>query len=99
METTGQSGGPMRCCATGERTEDGQDMTLSMLRHDIRNQLNAIKLSCALLERRRLDEFSTESVQEIDRAADQINDLITRFLSDAAVPSLVESMETAGRHR
>lgn len=64
-------------------------MTLSMLRHDIRNQLNAIKLSCALLQRRRLDDLSQESVDEIDRAADGINDLITRFLSDAEAPGLI----------
>jgi signal transduction histidine kinase len=99
METTGQSGGPMRYCANAGRTEDGQGMTLSTFRHDIRNQLNAIKLSCALLQRRRLDEFSQESVQEVDRAADQINDLITRFLSDTAAPSLLEPAEPAGRHR
>ena len=71
-----------------------EHMTLSRLRHDIRNQLNAIKLSCALLERRRLDEFSQESVQEIDRAADGINQLINRFLSDANAAALLDAPAT-----
>jgi signal transduction histidine kinase len=90
MGTTPQSGGLMRCCAGEGRTGTQHDMTLSRFRHDIRNQLNAIKLSCALLHRRQLDELSRESVREIDRAADGINELISRFLSDADAPGLLE---------
>lgn len=65
-------------------------MTLSQLRHDIRNHLNAIKLSSALLQRRTGDEISGESLREIDRSADVINELITRFTHDIDAPSRLE---------
>ncbi len=69
----------------------GQDrMTLSQLRHDIRNQLNAIKLSVALLQRRTHDGLNLESLNEIDRSADEINGMITRFLGDADAPALLK---------
>ncbi len=64
-------------------------MTLSQLRHDIRNQLNAIKLSVALVQRRTRDSLNLESLTEIDRAADDINTMITRFLGDADAPTLL----------
>ena len=61
-------------------------MTLAQLRHDIRNYLNAIKLSCALLQRRQsaaaADQLTDESIREIDRSADKINELITRHIGD-----------------
>lgn len=57
-------------------------MTLLQLRHDIRNQLNTIKLSCALIQRRVADALVVESVRDIDRAADRINELVTRHLGD-----------------
>lgn len=61
-------------------------MTLARLRHDIRNHLNAIKLSCALLQRRQsagaADALADESIREIDRSADKINELITRHIGD-----------------
>jgi nitrogen-specific signal transduction histidine kinase len=63
-------------------SDGGQKMTLAHLRHDIRNHLNAIKLSCALLQRRQSDPMSDESIREIDRAADRINELITRHIGD-----------------
>lgn len=66
------------------------NMTLSRLRHDIRNYLNAIKLSCALLRRRTQDGLSIESVEEIDRSADKINDLVGRFMGDAEAPRLLK---------
>jgi nitrogen-specific signal transduction histidine kinase len=66
-----------------------QNMTLSQLRHDIRNYLNAIKLSCALMHRRHKDEMSHESLGEIDKAADGINELVTRFMGDADAPNLI----------
>lgn len=63
--------------------KDGEKrMTLAQLRHDIRNYLNAIKLSCALLQRRQSDPMSDESIREIDRSADKINELITRHIGD-----------------
>lgn len=65
------------------------DMTLSKLRHDIRNQLNAIKLSCALLHRQSKEPAVQESAAEVDHAADAINDLITRYLSDSDAPGLL----------
>ncbi len=74
-----------------EHEERGTHMTLSMLRHDIRNHLNAIKLSCALLNRRPHDVMSTESIREIDIAADGINELVTRFMGDADAPGLLDS--------
>ena len=64
--------------------KDGErPMTLAQLRHDIRNYLNAIKLSCALLQRRQSDPLSDESIREIDRSADKINELITRHIGDS----------------
>lgn len=69
-------------------------MTLSRLRHDIRNHLNAIKLSCALLNRRRPgDGVSGETVREIEHAADHINELITRFMGDADAPNLLAELQ------
>jgi nitrogen-specific signal transduction histidine kinase len=62
-------------------------MSLSQLRHDIRNHLNAIKLSCALLHRRPDEQPSREFLQEIERSADGINELVTRFLGDADAPA------------
>ena len=70
-------------------------MTLSKLRHDVRNHLNAIKLSCALLHRQAKDQSLQESVHEVDRAADAINDLITRYLGDLDAPGLIENQEAA----
>jgi nitrogen-specific signal transduction histidine kinase len=64
-------------------------MTLSQLRHDIRNHLNAIKLSCALLYRRHDEAMTVESLHEIERAADGINELVTRFMGDADAPNLL----------
>jgi len=59
-------------------------MTLARLRHEIRDHLNAIKLSCALLARDRHDP----ELRDIDRSADSINELITRFMGDADAPTL-----------
>ena len=70
---------------------EGDAMNLSRLRHDIRNYLNTIKLSCALLHRQRLEKPSTESLREIDKAADGINELVSRFLGDADAPGLFQS--------
>ena len=64
-------------------------MTPTQLRHDVRNYLNAIKLSCALLQRRHKDELSSESLREIDRSADCINEMITRFTGEADAPTLL----------
>ena len=64
-------------------------MTLSQLRHDLRNYLNAIKLSCALLARKHRDELTVESVQEIERAVDGINDMVNDHMTDHAAPSLL----------
>lgn len=66
-----------------------KNMTLAQLRHDIRNHLNAIKLSCALMHRRHKDDMSQESIHEIDKAADGINELVTRFMGDADAPNLI----------
>ena len=90
MKTTGLTGGN----AFVREDRDGDQrvgrMTLQQLRHDIRNHLNAIKLSCALLHRRHgADEFTEESVREVDRSADAINELVTRFMGDADAPSLL----------
>jgi hypothetical protein len=88
MKTT--ASGPSRQPETSPSTE-GRDrsMTLSQLRHDIRNHLNAIKLSVALLQRRTRDGLSEDTLREIDRSADGINELVTRFLGDADAPSIL----------
>jgi hypothetical protein len=70
-------------------------MTLSQLRHDIRNYLNAIKLSCALLQRQHKDQVTEESLREIDRSADGINSLISQFAGDADAPTLFETQREA----
>jgi hypothetical protein len=69
----------------------GHRMTVSQLRHDIRNQLNAIKLNSAVMSRRHTDPMSKEAFREIDAAADGINELVTRFLGDADAPSLLRA--------
>ena len=65
--------------------------TLSQLRHDIRNYLNAIKLSAALLQRRCKDTLDLESITEIDRSADGINDLVNRLMGAQEIVSLIQS--------
>ena len=72
-------------------SSEGDAMTLSRLRHDIRNYLNTIKLSCALLHRQRLEKPANESLREIDKAADGINELVSRFMGDADAPGLFQS--------
>ncbi len=58
------------------------------LRHDVRNLLNAIKLTCAVLHRRPgQDEFSKGSLREIEQASDGINVLISRYTDDHPLPS------------
>lgn len=74
--------------ALGRRSGDAP-MTLPQLRHDIRNHLNAIKLSCALVQRQTDIRAVHESAREIERAADHINELVTRFLGDADAPNLL----------
>jgi hypothetical protein len=86
MKTSGTATGLSESAQHKARREA---MTLSQLRHDIRNQLNAIKLSVALLQRRTRDGLNIESLNEIDRAADDINGMITRFLGDADAPTLL----------
>jgi signal transduction histidine kinase len=65
-------------------------MTLARLRHDIRNYLNTIKLSTALLHRQRLPNPANESIREIEKAADGINELVSRFMGDADAPGLFQ---------
>ena len=77
---------------TGASSDDqrkGCGMTLSQLRHDIRNHLNAIKLSCALLQRRRHDPSGDDALRDIEHSADNINELVTQFLGDADAPSFL----------
>jgi len=87
MRITGTSDTQQNAPSDNQRT--GCRMTLSQLRHDIRNHLNAIKLSCALLQRRHHDHSTEETVREIDHAADSINELVTRFMGDADAPNLL----------
>ncbi len=59
----------------------------SQLRHDIRNYLNAIKLTCAVLHRRpHADDFVRESLHEMEVAADHINTLITAVNFERPIP-------------
>ena len=77
-----------------EQGGSGEEMTLAKLRHDIRNSLNAIKLTSALLQRTHRDQQqSVDSLREIDRLADDINDLITVQMSDAEVLRMVKLPE------
>jgi signal transduction histidine kinase len=53
---------------------------LRQARHDIRNLLNTIKLSCAVLQRRSgRDGMSQESLRDIESSADQINEIVSRL--------------------
>jgi nitrogen-specific signal transduction histidine kinase len=88
MERHGSNGG-CNMAQRGARSSP-ERMTLSLLRHDIKNQLNTIKLSCALLQRRCNEPEAQDSVREIEHAADTINELITRFLGDADAPFLLD---------
>lgn len=68
--------------ASGDAAE--MPRTWSQVRHDVRNFLNAIKLSSAVLRRRgAADETTKELLGEIDRAADSINELITQHSAAA----------------
>jgi len=77
------------------QSAEGEAMTLSRLRHDIRNYLNTIKLSTALLHRQRLGPPAPDSVKEIEKAADGINELVSRFMGDADAPGLFQSPSDA----
>jgi hypothetical protein len=80
-------------------TAEGDAMTLSRLRHDIRNYLNTIKLSTALLHRQRLGPPAPESIREIEKAADGINELVSRFMGDADAPGLFQSTSDSASAR
>jgi hypothetical protein len=81
----------------GVQTAEGDAMTLSRLRHDIRNLLNTIKLSTALLHRQRLEKAAIDPIREIDKAADGINQLVSRFMGDADAPGLFQSTSDQSR--
>lgn len=86
MIESGSAGGRDRA-----QTAEGDTMTLARLRHDIRNHLNTIKLSTALLHRQRLGGTAPDSIREIEKAADSINELVSRFMGDADAPGLFQS--------
>jgi signal transduction histidine kinase len=69
--------------------ESAPKMTLSQLRHDIRNQLNAIRLSSAVLQRGPNDEATLQTLHDIDRCVERINELVGSWLSDAAARRLL----------
>ena len=81
----------------GEQTAGADSMTLARLRHDIRNYLNTIKLSTALLHRQRLGSPAGETLREIEKAVDGVNELITRFMGDADAPSLLQQPPDQGK--
>ena len=81
------------------QTAEGDPMTLARLRHDIRNHLNTIKLSTALLHRQRLPGGTPESIREIEKAADSINELVSRFMGDADAPGLFQSTSDSAHAR
>ena len=83
----------------GEQIAEGDAMTLSRLRHDIRNYLNTIKLSTALLHRQKPDKAANDSIQEIEKAADCINQLVSRFMGDADAPGLFQQSSSSVRPR
>jgi nitrogen-specific signal transduction histidine kinase len=73
-----------------ETFAEGDPMTLARLRHDIRNHLNAIKLCTALLQRQRLEKSGADSLREIDKSVEKINELVGRFMGDADAPGLFQ---------
>jgi hypothetical protein len=79
------------------QTAEGDAMNLSRLRHDIRNYLNTIKLSTALMHRQRLPGPANDSIREIEKAADGINELVSRFMGDADSPGLFQSPSDSTR--
>lgn len=78
-------------CTVGSDTMSRRDsaMTLSKLRHDIRNHLNSIKLTCALAQRQTRERTAQETIAEIDRSVARIDEMITRYLSDAEAARLL----------
>lgn len=88
MKTMGPAGG--RCIDRSANQKKHAGASLAKLRHDIRNHLNCIKLSCALLRRPHEEDTVEEAAREIDRSADGINELITRFMGDADAPTLLQ---------
>ena len=73
-------------------------MTLSKLRHEIRNHLNAIKLCCALIHRQTSDAGARSTADEVDRAADRIADLVIHYMSDDEAARLFRKAPTPGRY-
>jgi nitrogen-specific signal transduction histidine kinase len=73
-------------------------MTLSKLRHEIRNHLNAIKLCCALIHRQTGDAAAKSTTDEVDRSADRIADLVIRYMNDEAAPKLLRPPPGGGRY-
>ncbi len=90
MKTTGLSGATAFVQENRHGDQRAGRMTLQQLRHDIRNHLNAIKLSCALLQRQKKESLSEDTIREIDSSADSINELITQYMGDADAPGLLE---------
>lgn len=79
MQHTGTNG---RATHTETQHLGLSDRSASELRHEVRNLLNAIKLSCAVLHRRPgTDRDAKESLRDIEQSADGINHLITEFSS------------------
>jgi len=80
--------------ATATDFRVGSRASLSQIRHDIRNHLNMIRLSCALLQRQ--GSNPDEPLREIERSVDGINELVTRFLGEA---DSAEPIQAFGPHR
>jgi nitrogen-specific signal transduction histidine kinase len=78
--------------------EQSREMTLSKLRHEIRNHLNAIKLSCALIVRQTRDAPARATAGEVDRSADRIADLVIRYMNDEEAPKLLLGPPGTGRY-
>ena|SRR5688572_16630464 len=78
--------------------DDARAMTLSKLRHEIRNHLNAIKLCCALIHRQTRDAGARSTAGEVDRAADRIADLVIHYMNDDEAPKLLHKPPGGGRY-
>ena len=66
------------------------DSDVTRLRHDLRNKINALRLSVSALEIAENDEETLEWLDTIDRAADRLAELLPDDLDLDVAPHLLD---------
>lgn len=68
---------------------------VTRLRHDLRNKINALRLSVSALEIAENDQETLEWLDTIDRAADRLTEILPDDLELTDVSHLVDFSESA----